>query len=181
MPAREKTSRIAPEHGEILASEAAKHLGLTAQSIGQWTIKPGAPVRRVGTRVFVRWPEFARWRERELVQTAVRENAGPDLAAAVLRKAVADARRAELAADRQAGELAPVSEMDAAVERLASAVRNEVDGLRSRFTMLIVGLKTPQEAARVLDQMAAQILSGLADGARAMAEEDDVEDVGIAD
>ncbi len=56
-----------------MASAAAERLGLTAQAIGQWTIKPGAPVRREGSRVWVRFPDFARWREQELARQAAEE------------------------------------------------------------------------------------------------------------
>lgn len=78
------------------------------------------------------------------------------------RKLRADADRSELLTARLRGELAPVTEMDAAVERLASAVRNEVLGLRSRYTLSILGLAEPAAAAAVLDDMGRQILGGLA-------------------
>ena len=99
-----------------------------------------------------------------------------DEAAARARKMSADADRSEMAAAKLRGELAPVVEMDAAVERVASAVRNEVAGLRSRFALRVVGLKTPLEAATVLDEMAAQILGGLAEQAEAMTTPEDEDD-----
>jgi hypothetical protein len=40
----------------------------------------------------------------------------------------------------------------------------------------VVGLKTPLEAATVLDEMAAQILGGLAEQAEAMTTPDDEDD-----
>ena len=73
MTTRPLPLKSAPRPGEVLASEVAERLGLTAQAIGQWTIKPGAPVRRDGTRVYVRYPEFARWREQELARQAADE------------------------------------------------------------------------------------------------------------
>ena len=90
------------------------------------------------------------------------------------RKMRADADRSEMMAAKLRGELAPVAEMDAAVERLATAVRNEVTGLRSRFTLAVIGLQTPQEAAASLDDMAKQILGALASSATA--EEDLLEE-----
>lgn len=88
------------------------------------------------------------------------------------RKMRADADRSEMAAAKLRGDLAPVVEMDAAVERLASAVAKEVNGLRSRFTMRVIGLTTPIEAAAVLDDMARQIMSALADAASDGADDD---------
>jgi hypothetical protein len=73
LTSRAAPPRSAPLPGEILASDVAERLGLTAQAIGQWTIKPGAPVRRDGTRVYVRYPEFARWREQELARQAAED------------------------------------------------------------------------------------------------------------
>lgn len=80
-------------------------------------------------------------------------------------KIKAERERTEMAVLKLRNELAPVAEMDAAVERLATAVRNEVNGLRSRFTLAVVGLQTPQEAAAALDDMAKQILQALAGAA----------------
>ena len=93
------------------------------------------------------------------------------------RKMRADADRSELAAERLRGALAPVVEMDHAIERLASAVKVEIEGLRSRFVMRVIGLETAPEAAAVLDEMARQVLTALAATARAGAEDyDDIEE-----
>ena len=81
-----------------------------------------------------------------------------------------------MAAAKLRGDLAPVVEMDQAVERLASAVKKEVDGLRSRFTMRVIGLTTPIEAAAVLDDMARQIMSALADAANDADDPDELEE-----
>ena len=81
------------------------------------------------------------------------------------RKMRADAERSELHTARLRGDLVLAADFDAAIERLAVAVRDEVRGLRPRFTMLILGLSDPTEAAQVLDNMAKQILGGLAKAA----------------
>ena len=73
-PSRANSAKSAPvqsDSGEIPSAEAAKRLCVTQQALGMWTNRPGAPVRRDGTRVWVRWPEFMRWREQELVRVAV--------------------------------------------------------------------------------------------------------------
>ena len=155
-------------------SAAGDRLGLTRQAIGQWAQKPGAPVTTKNGTTLVLWPAFARWREKELVGSAIRSAApSVSLDEARTRKALADAERSELTAAKQRNELAPVAEMDAAVERLASAVRDEVRGLRSRFTTAIVGLANPIEAAAVLDQMETQILGALAKAATEDVDEPD--------
>ena len=97
-----------------------------------------------------------------------------DFEEARARREQANAAIAELQLAKLRGDLAPIADLDRAVERLASAVRAEVLGLRSRFVGRVVGLATPQEAAVVLDAMQAQILAALA--ARAEALEDDETD-----
>ena len=59
--------------GEESAATAARYLGLTAQAVGMWAKRPGAPARVDGKRVWVQWPAFARWREEELCRQRVEE------------------------------------------------------------------------------------------------------------
>lgn len=83
------------------------------------------------------------------------------------RKMRADAERSELLTAKLRGDLVPSVELDAAVERLAVAVRDEVRGLKPRFALSILGIQSPVEAAKVLDAMAHQILGALAKAATA--------------
>jgi hypothetical protein len=142
--------------------------------------EPGVLVtRQKGSATQYKQPDCAiSLRQREVKKAeATIKTSDADESAARARKMSADADRSEIAAARLRSELAPVAEMDRAVERLATAVRNEVSGLRSRFALRIVGLKTPLEAALVLDDMAKQILSGLVGQAEQMADiADDMED-----
>jgi hypothetical protein len=153
---------------EILATEAARRRGLTTQAIGQWANRAGAPVRKEGRRVFVAWPDFARWREQQMIATAM----PADGDAVRTRKLQAEARLAELTLAEREGQLAPVADMDAAVEQLAGAVRDEVRGLRARFAARMVGLETVAEAARELDAMAVQILASLVTKAESLQGDD---------
>lgn len=132
----------------------------------------GCPHLMRSGRVLYRLPQVMAWREERAVKAL-----DADEAKERARKMRADADRSELAAAKLRGELAPVADMDRAVERLATAVRNEVAGLRSRFTLAVVGLQTPQEAAKVLDDMARQILAALAGEAAA---EDDTDELDAA-
>jgi phage terminase Nu1 subunit (DNA packaging protein) len=126
----------------------------------------GCPHLLRSGRVLYRLPQVVAWREERAVKAL-----DADESKERARKMRADADKSELQAAKLRGELAPVAEMDAAVERLATAVRNEVAGLRSRFTLAVIGLQSPQEAASVLDEMGRQILGALA----SLADRDDEE------
>lgn len=117
---------------EISATEAGKRLGLTKQAIGLWCSKPGAPVRKDGTRLYIRWPDFARWREERLKENGSEKDEGS--ADAFRRRALADARNAEiaqarneLALARELGESIAVSDygvaLGAVLDRLVAHLR----------------------------------------------------------
>lgn len=151
---------------EVSATTAAERLGLTAQSLGMWCRRPGAPVRIDGRRVWVQWPAFARWREQELARQAVADatkklraqlEAKPD-GDPVARKLEADARLAELRAQKMAGALAPVAAMDDAVQQLAQATANALRGVR-RFVPDVVAAGTPAEASALLQRIEAELLA----------------------
>lgn len=122
---------------EILASEAAGRLGLTNQAIGQWTVKPGAPVRRAGARVYVRWPEFARWRELELVVAA--KKAVPQ-GGFVERRLAAEARTAEIAMELREIELAERRAQVVDVADYEAALGTVLDRLTARLRAMPVRL-----------------------------------------
>jgi len=151
----------------LTEKEAAVALEKDERTLRAWR-EEGCPHSKRSGRILYRLPQVVEW-----LQTRAVKVLDADEAKERARKMRADADRSEMLAAKLRAELAPVAAMDAAVEALASAVRNEVAGLRSRFTLQIVGLKTPQEAALMLDRMAAQILSGLAEQASAMAEDED--------
>lgn len=130
--------------------------------------EPGVlTTRQKGTTLQYKQPDCAISLRAREAKKALAELTAEDLDEAKERagKIKAERERAELMVAKLRGELAPVAEMDAAVERLATAVRNEVNGLRSRFTLTVIGLTTPQEAAAVLDEMRKQILGALASAA----------------
>ncbi len=116
--------------GEISAAEAARRLGLTDQAVGQWAAKPGAPVRRQGTRVYVRWPDFARWREQELVAGAKKEAPAGSNAE---RRSAAEARSAEIALELREIELAERLGQVVAVEDYGRALGTILDQLSARL------------------------------------------------
>lgn len=150
----------------LTEKELAAELETDERTLRRWR-EDGCPHQRRSNRVLYRLPQVMAW-----LQDRARKELDADEAKERARKVRADADRSEMLAAKLRGELAPVSEMDAAVERLATAVRNEVAGLRSRFTLTVMGLQTPQEAAAVLDEMGRQILGALASAAEADEETD---------
>jgi hypothetical protein len=160
----------------LTETELAAELETEDRSLRRWR-EEGCPHQRRSGRILYRLPQVVEWlRER------ARKETDADEAKERARKMRADADRSEMLAAKLRAELAPVAQMDAAVERLASAVQAEVAGLRARFTLRLVGLKTPHEAALVLDDMAKQILTALAASAEQMAEgEDDMGDDDMED
>lgn len=135
---------------EILASEAAARLGMTKQAIGIWTARPGAPVRRAGARVYVRWPDFARWREQELVAAVKREAPTTSLQE---RRQVAEARqaeinmeRAELALKRELGESVDLADYEVALGTILDRLTARLRGLPVQFSHLGPDVEATAEA-----------------------------------
>ena len=165
---------IEPKRGKgrpvtyLTETELSAALEVDARELRKWRAE-GCPHVLRSNRVLYRLPQVVEWAQERAVK-ALDADENKERA----RKMRADADRSEMAAAKLRGELAPVVEMDRAVERLASAVAKEVNGLRSRFTMRAIGLTTPVEAAAVLDDMARQIMRALADAA-GQDETDDLE------
>lgn len=81
-------------------------------------MRPGAPARADGTNVHIQWPAFARWREQELVRQAKEEAAPLSLIEAQTRRAVAQAKGAELDLAEREGQLVTVADYETALGRL---------------------------------------------------------------
>lgn len=143
----------------LTEKELATEVEVDDRTVRRWR-EEGCPHQRRSNRVLYRLPQVLEW-----LQDRARKELDADEAKERARKMRADADRSEMLAAKLRREWAPVSEMHAAVERLATAVRNEVNGLRSRFTLAVVGLQSPQEAAAALDEMGKQILGALASAA----------------
>ena len=140
--------------GTISAAEAASRLGITAQSVGQWASRPSAPVIKQGTRVYVQWPGFARWREQELVRQAKAEvSPTVSLDEARTRKALAEAELAEMDLAKQRGEFVGVAAYEAALARV-------LDRLTARLRAMPVRLSHlgPDTEAAAEDEVEAVIV-----------------------
>ena len=154
----------------LTETELAEALEVDARELRAWR-SDGCPHLMRSGRVLYRLPQVVAWREKRAVDVL-----DADEAKERARKMRADADRSEMAAAKLRGTLAPVADMDRAVEWLATAVRAEVTGLRQRFASRIIGLETPAEAAVVLDAMAEQILGGLRTAATADEETDELDE-----
>ncbi len=152
-PKRTQTAEIT----EISAADAAKRLFLTQQSIGMWCARPGAPVRKDGTRVLVRWPEFLRWREEELVKQAKADSAPVSLDDARSRKLNAEAELAELEVAKARGEFVAVADYEAALARVCDRLAARLRALPVRLSHLgaEVEAAAEAEAERIVTELSA--------------------------
>jgi len=160
----------------VTLTQLAAETGLVVRSLQYIrTQEPGVLISRTRGKVTeYEQPACAISLRNREVRKHLADQKPADIDEAKARRAQADAEIAELQLAKMRGDLAPVVDMDKAVERLAMAVRSEVGGLRSRFAARVIGLQTPLEAAEVLDAMASQILAALQDAAESMADDDDV-------
>jgi hypothetical protein len=126
--------------GEILAKVAAERLGLTQQAIGIWSGKAGAPVRRQGVRVYVRWPEFARWRESELQKGAKKESEAGSAASRMLeanaRAAEVNLARAEIELAKAQGAVIDIRDSEELIGKLLDRLMAMLRALPMRFPEL---------------------------------------------
>ena len=152
-----KSAPIQTESGEIPSNEAAKRLHMSAQGLGLWTNRPGAPVRKEGNRVWIRWPDFMRWREQELVRVAVQEANPGDLDTARTRKANAEAELAEIDVARARGEVVSVADYESALGRVLDRLTARLRAMPVRLAHLgpEAEAAAEAEAERIVVELAA--------------------------
>lgn len=110
---------------------------MTANAVGMWASRPGAPVRKAGNRVWVQWPAFARWREQELVKQAKAEVAPTvSLDEARTRKALAEAELAEMELAVRRGDFVAVSDYEAALARVLDRLMARLRAMPVRLSHL---------------------------------------------
>lgn len=120
----------------VSQAEAAKRLGLTPQAIGQWAVKPRAPVGMAAGRRVLLWPDFPRWREAELTKEARGTKERPaDQKAAIQRKLIADTVLAELLVAEKEGTLVAASVVEATVGGMADRVRAVLVNVPSNYSL----------------------------------------------
>ncbi len=156
--------------GEVSATAAATHLGLTAQALGMWAKRPGAPARVDGKRVWVQWPAFARWREEELCRQRV-EEATKALRAQLdaqqkgnplMRKLEGEARKIEIEVEMLERSRVKVEDADAVVSKLLTDLRAAILPFPRVAAPRLLGAKSVQELEQRLHQQVVRLLEGLA-------------------
>jgi len=127
----------ARETGWISSADAAKALRMTPQSLSAWTKRPDAPVRVDGTRVWVRDPDFFRWRDEELKRAAKAEVAPTvSLDEARTRKALAEAELAEMDLAVRRGDFVAVSDYESAMARVLDRLMARLRAMPVRLSHL---------------------------------------------
>lgn len=150
------TLPLGPRDGEVLLTEMARRLEMTVQSCGAWCKRPGAPVRVEGKHVYVRAAEFLRWREKQLVQEAVRR-AMPSVSLdqARTRKEIAHAEMAELTVAEKRGEVVTIEDYVDAIDRVLVRIAARLRAIPIRLAHLgdDVELAAELEVERVITEM----------------------------
>lgn len=157
MISRTKTTPDGRHTGEISAIAAAAVLRITPQSLSKWTARPDAPVRVQGTRVWVRDPDFFRWREGELIRQAKAESTPVTLDDARARKANAEAELAELDVAKARGEFVAVADYETALGRVLDREMARSRSLAVRLSRFgpDVEAACESEIERMIGEMAA--------------------------
>lgn len=127
-----KTRANAKKPGEITLAEAARRLGITPQSTGQWARRLNAPARVDGRNVYVSWPQFARWREEELIAAAM----PADLDTLRARKVQLEIEAAEFELAKVRGQMVTVDDFSAAFGRALDLIMARVRQLPTRCAHL---------------------------------------------
>ena len=132
--------------GELSAVEAAAVLRITPQSLSAWTNRADAPCRKMGTRVWVRDPEFFRWREGELKRDA-KESASPgDFDTAKTRKMAAEAELAEIEVAKARADVVLVADYESALARVLDRLAARLRSLPIRLSHLGAAVEEATEA-----------------------------------
>jgi hypothetical protein len=169
-PSRAASDKQARD-GEVSAADVARSLHLSKQAIGLWLRRPGAPVRWVGARAFVRVPDFHRWREQELQRQAVEEATAPlrrQLESAQqgsphMRKANAEARMAELDVEEREKSVVRVEEVVRIIDVLLTALRKKLLAIPAAWAPALFGASNMAELTmRLHRQVVAELLPTLA-------------------
>lgn len=144
--------------------QAAEALGISPQAVGQWASRPGAPAKqnRAG-RWSLTWPDFARWREKELERNT-REDARPkdvSQSEAERRYEAARAEKLELEVQRLRGDVVTVDEAAAEVQAAYEQVRSQLVTLPQRWAPALLACKTLAQMTTRLDEAVREAMTAL--------------------
>ena len=157
----------------VIQKLAAKRIGKTAQAIGVWMKRPGAPVVSTGGKTYCVWPDFPNWREKELekqVRSESRQDDRPkELSDAIRRRAIAEAVIAELAAAEKERTLLHVGVHEEVVGTFCDRMRGALVNMPSNYA---VDLERAGVAADAAQSILERISEDLTATLRATVEDD---------
>lgn len=138
----------------VTNAEAARRLGMTPVSIGQWAAKPGCPTHGAGAKRRLVWPDFPKWRDQELarqIRSEAKADSKPgDLEEAKARKMAAEAELAELELAKARGELIAVEDAVKEAEQVFERLRARLIAVPGKEAHRFVGLKRLPHAMKGL-------------------------------
>jgi phage terminase Nu1 subunit (DNA packaging protein) len=137
-----------------------------SRTIRLW-VQAGCPERRINGRPMYSLTDVIAWRREEDQRTA---GATPDEARERVLKLRAERELVELKLDERRKVLVPSADVDRQWSRIAGVLRSRLLASRGRWAPRIIGLAGMKDAARIMDEMIADVLESLRDSA------DDVED-----
>lgn len=147
------------------AVEAGRRLGITPQSIGVWGARSDSPTRLIGGQREYQWPNFPRWREEQLIATALEGAAqSSDFLEARSRKMAADAAMAELDLSERRDELVSVEAFRETLSKILTNIRAQLLSVPGRYSARIVGVDSLPDAQRHLDAIVRDVMRELRDG-----------------
>lgn len=135
---------------EITQAEAAKRLGMTAQALGMWAKRPGAPVVMRAGKPRCVWPDFPKWRDAERDRQAREEATPADEEEAKRRKLVAEARLAEIELELAEGKLVSKDAVLAEADAQLGPIRSAMLAIPAKWAPKVVGLRNVVEAQTAL-------------------------------
>jgi hypothetical protein len=131
---------------------------MTDVSVGEWGVKPGAPVVLKKGRRSYRWPEFPIWYRTELSRNREKPTTFED---ARTRKVTAEAELAEIELAKARAEMLTLSDLEAIVARDYSKVRAKLTALTGRLAPDVVGCKTTAEATAKIEPVIREAMEEL--------------------
>ena len=142
---------------EVSMNEAAYRLGMTAQSVGVWATKEGAPVVLKAGRRYAVWPSFPEWYRQQLLA----DRAKPaDFEEAKTRKIAAEAELAEYELEQARGRFVAVEDLDGRVGPVFDMIRAKLTSLPGRAGPRVLGAK---DLATVVATLEAEVSAVLAE------------------
>ena len=139
-------------------TEAAYRLGMTAQAIGIWATKSGAPVVMRRGRRWAQWPAFPEWYRQQISRPA----APADLDEAKARKLAAEAELAEYQLAQARGEFIAVADLEAKIGPVFDVFRAKLLALPGRLAPEVVACRALPDARGLLERELATVLRELA-------------------